>query len=433
MNEIGGHPTGSLYRLKPGASSRRLPWLLGCWLCAISLGVHGTPLVSTDNPTAFFTNVANRLLQSQLNMSLDRIQLYPTNQYTPSVHRLLQVTANLYDAMTNRTFNVPAATNGFPSVFRPVFASFNNGNEIYITGYQEVVDANALLNGPVLDLTLASDRSRLRANSQMVWGIPLVIGARKGLPNFNKFALQTQVQVTRKLQFHRPGTSTTADVNELDQMFVVGITNVFGVEAWNSYATPFPRSVRLVVIPDMTVTLTNRDTGKLLNPTTARLALPVVATNIPAYAWTGYNAAQEKYSFVLPLASGPGVPYTNCVFLSNATYKASADTFVPLTGIFERNSGTNIYVPHWLLTTRTRLRFAVVDTSLTPNRLLDYVNLDSTDPALDLADALMHENAGSYSCDPNSTSWTPGTSNGSMWCTNRGGGDDRQFCAHLRR
>jgi len=64
----------------------------------------------------------------------------------------------------------------------------------------------------------------------------------------------------------------------------------------------------------------------------------------------------------------------------------------------------------------------VVDTSSTTNRLLDYVNLDSTDPALDLADTLMHENAGSYSCDPNSTKWTPGTSNGSMWCTNREGG-----------
>ena len=74
----------------------------------------------------------------------------------------------------------------------------------------------------------------------MVYGIPLVIGAKKGFPNFNEFAMHTQVQVTRKLQFHRPGNSTTVPVNEIDQMFVVGISNVFGVEAWNSYATPYP-------------------------------------------------------------------------------------------------------------------------------------------------------------------------------------------------
>jgi hypothetical protein len=393
-------------------------------------------------PEQFFTNAAIRLLANvgytagvgptNLLFVNNRgvtnlwIQLWPTNFYTPSVHRLLQLAANIYDASTNRTFGVPTATNGFPSAFRPVFASLNNGNQIFISGYQEVTNASAFLNQRVLDLTVPGDRRNLRQNIQMVWGVPLVIGAKKGLPNFNKFSLQTQVQVTRKLQFHRPGTSTTADVNEIDQMFVVGITNAFGVQAWNSYATPFPRSVRLVVIPDMTVTLTNRDTGRLLNPTTAHPVLPVTAMEIgpsqKQMVWTGYNnPAPEKNSFVLPLASGPDVPYTTCVFLSNATYKASADTFVPLTGIFERNSGTNIYVPHWLLTTRTRLRFAVVDSEL--NRLLDYVNLDSTDPALDLADTLMHENAGAYACDPNSTSWKAGaTSIGSMWCTNREGG-----------
>ena len=95
----------------------------------------------------------------------------------------------------------------------------------------------------------------------MVYGIPLVIGAKKGFPNFNEFAMQTQVQVTRKLQFHRPGDSNTAPVNEIDQMFVVGISNVFGVEAWNSYAHTFPRNLRMVVIPTLSVALTNLETG----------------------------------------------------------------------------------------------------------------------------------------------------------------------------
>jgi len=397
--------------------------VLGSWLCLTGLAFQGGPLISTESPIGFFTNVANRLLQSQLNLSLNRIQLYPTNQYTPSVHRLLQLAANIYDASTNRTFNVPAATNGFPSVFRPVFASLDNGNQVFITGYQEVNDASVLLNLPVLDLTLLGDRKKVGREDQMIWGVPLVIGAKKGFPNFNKFAMQTQVQVTRKLQFRRPGTSNTDPVNEIDQMFVVGITNMFGVEAWNSYATIFPRDLRLVVIPDLSVALHNLETGKLLNPASSRYVPPPVVTNIAANTWRAYNPARESFSFVLPLTSATGAPYTNHVVLTNATYNASSDTFVPLTGIFERTPGTsNLYVPHWQLNVRTRLRFSLIDTSVSPNRIVDYVNLDSTESPLDITDALMHDASGIYSCDPQSTTYTPSASIGGMWCTNRAGG-----------
>ena len=416
VNETGRHRTVSLFQLEQAASNRRLLWALGCWLCVTGLAVHGGPLVSTESPIGFFTNVANRLLQSQLNLSLNRIQLYPTNQYTPSVHRLLQVTANVYDSLTNRTItDYPY----LPSVFRPAFT--NDSGTIYITGYAEET-GTAVLNAPMRDLQLPEDRAAL-APTDMVYGVPIIIAAKKGYPNFNKFAMQTQVQVTRKLQFHRPGTSNTHPVNELDQMFVVGITNVFGIEAWNSYATSFPRDLRMVVLPDLTVSLTNLETGNLLNPTSWRYVSPVVVTNIAASTWPAYNPAHESTSFVLPLTSGPGVPYTNMVFLSNSTYRASSDMFVPLTGIFERTPGTsNLYVPHWQLNVRTRLRFTLIDTSVSPNRIVDYVNLDSTESPLDMADALMHDTPGTYSCDPQSTAYTPSATIGSMWCTNRLGG-----------
>jgi len=387
--------------------------MLGCWLSVTCLTVHADPLVTTDSPIGFFTNVAARLLQSQLKLSLNRIQLYPTNQYTPSVHRLLQVTANLYDALTNRTItDYPYV----PSVFRPVF--INDGGAIYISGYAEET-GTTLLNAPVRDLQLAADREALQP-TDMVYGVPLVIGAKKGFPNFNEFMLLTQVNVARKLQFHRPSDSATAPVNEIDQMFVVGITNMIGVEAWNSYGTDFPRDLRMVVQTDLTVALTNLETGNLLNPTTWRYASPPMATNISANTWPAYNPASEGYSFVLPLASGTGVPYTNQVLLASSTYRANSDSFEPITALFERTPGTtNLYVPHWQLSVRTSLRFALVDSSLNPNRIVDFVNLDSTEYSLDIADALMHETPGAYSCDPNSTTYTPGSSNGSMWCTNR--------------
>ena len=51
--------------------------------------------IPTDSPLDFFTNVAARVLQTEMGVDLIHIQVYPTNQYTPAVHRLLQVTANL--------------------------------------------------------------------------------------------------------------------------------------------------------------------------------------------------------------------------------------------------------------------------------------------------------------------------------------------------
>jgi hypothetical protein len=386
-------------------------------------------------PEQFFTNAAIRLLANagytagvgptnllfvdNRGATNLQIQIWPTNFYTPSVHRLLQLAANIYDASTNRTFRVPTATNGFPSVFRPLFALRNNAGNVFITDYKEVEDTS-VLNFPQRDLTLAADRNRLGAANQMAWGIPLVIGAKKGLPNFNKFAMQTQVQVTRKLQFHRENNSSNGRINEIDQMFVVGITNSFSVEAWNSYATTFPRNLQMRVFPVLSAGVTNLDTGKLLNPSSWIYVVPEVRRDIPANTWTGYDPNHETNSFVLPFASGPGTLYTNLAFLSNATYRANSDTFVPLTGEFERTPGrTNLYVPNWRLGLRTRLRFALVDTTVSPERIVDYVNLDSSQDTVDSnglkpSEALtIGETCGDF--------WTPNGSRGSMWCTNRSG------------
>jgi len=57
-------------------------------------------------PIDFFTNAAARLLgdafPSDPNVNISHIQIWPTNYYTPAVHRLLQLAANMYDATTNR-------------------------------------------------------------------------------------------------------------------------------------------------------------------------------------------------------------------------------------------------------------------------------------------------------------------------------------------
>ena len=312
MIKARGHRGERFCRLGPAFLACRLAWIVIVWLAFTGFDLQAGPLVSADSPVGFFTNVANRLLQSQLGLSLNHIQVYPTNQYTPSVHRLLQVAANLYDASTNRTFIVPGATNGFPTVFRPLF--MQSRNQVFISGYAEFTgtpaDLSALVNPTRLphDLSDPTD-TRPIVTGDMIYGIPLVIGARKGYPNFNEFAMYSQIQVARKLQFHRPGTSTTLPVNEIDQMFVAGISNVLGVEAWNSYAAAYPRPLQLTVLPDITVMVTNLETGNLLRYSRFQLQ---VSTNILAPTWAGYDPVHPQYSFQVPLL-------VNLVFLSNMT------------------------------------------------------------------------------------------------------------------
>ena len=393
------YPGTNIHRLESSARARCVLWGLGCWLCCVGLVLQAGPLVNTDSPTGFFTNVANRLLQSQLGLSLNHIQVYPTNQYTPAVQRLLQLTANLYDATTNRSdTDYPY----LPSVFRPVFsnqASPGDG-EVFIVGYEEVTDAS-VLDQPMVDLTDPDSRHTLKSldDQHMVYNIPLVIGAKKGFPNFNEFAMQTLVQVTRKLQFNRQN-GPNGPISQTNQMFLVGISNVFGVEAWNSYVTNFPRPLRSYVWPDISVVMTN-EAGKLLSPM-SRYSPPVTFTDVAAKFWPGYAPSFETISFQLPL-------FTNLLFLTNSTYQYASAQFVPPTGTFEQVSPA-FYVPHWWLSVRARLRFAVVDTSVSPARIVDYVNLADQN-LVSLTDVLMQ---GGQCGDP----YFPDGRFGSFWCTN---------------
>jgi hypothetical protein len=253
----------------------------------------------------------------------------------------------------------------------------------------------------MVDLSDPNSRGTLKARDpqHMVYNIPLVIGAKKGFPNFNEFAMQTLVQVSRKLQFTRQNGPNTP-INQTNQMFLVGISNVLAVEAWNSYVTNFSRSLRLYYMPDISVVMTN-ETGKTLNPY-QRYQPPIRWTEISANAWPGYNRSFESYSFQIPLS-------TNLMFLTNSTYVRASGQFVPAFGTFEKVSPA-FYIPHWWLNVKARLCFAVVDTGVSPSRIVDYVNLaDQT--LVNLTDTLMQggQCGGSY---------TPDGAYGSLWCTN---------------
>jgi hypothetical protein len=376
-------------------------------------------------PVQFFTNAAARMLADAgygTNIvdyvgGLPRIhiQIYPTNYYTPSVHRYLQLAANIYDASTNRTFNVPDATNGFPSVFRPRFFDEVNTpggtNRVWITGYTEVTNIDITLVAtnlsqlsPFHDLNDPGDRRPVRP-TDMVYGVPLVIGAKKGLPNFNEFGLLQDINVGRNLIFHRRGTTLSTN-----QVYTMGISNVFAIEAWNSYGTPYPRNLELVAVADVITTVTNeagicRDANNNFLSMTS--SFPVI-TNILASTWFGYKSPQARQSFVFPLGA------RSYLFLTNSDFSFNQNRFLPTSQI--PTDPQNFFpVPHWKVMLRPRVRFALLD--LAANRIIDYVNISEQQDPVDVAQLMQGtDNGGDSRCDGNFNGGM-----GSFFCTNRAG------------
>ncbi|MGN6641547.1 MAG: hypothetical protein ACTHKU_00950, partial [Verrucomicrobiota bacterium] len=267
-------------------------------------------------PGEFFTNAANRILLrfttrwlredrrgftntfgvnqpfGITNIPVLISYTYPTNSgtatnnihgYTASIHRILQVVANIYDAAGDAgtpdsipLANKTASTRQLyaPHVYRPIFRKDANNN-VFIGGFEEVVDAGVMLprlwglappspSAPYpVDLTDPADRASLDLVGEaargigiepMAYGVPLVVGAKKGYPNFNKFGVQTTVAVTRRLQFKR---LYGQKVNQTNQIHSFEIRNAVGVQAWNSYSNNFPRDLQMIVGGEVFLSVSN--------------------------------------------------------------------------------------------------------------------------------------------------------------------------------
>src|SRR5215469_5541891 len=232
--------------VRQGMQSRGLmALLLICALMVIVKPAAAMPQLNPGCPLNFFTNVSSRLLSSQLKVNLNHIQIYPTNQYTPAVHRLLQVTANILDATT---------TNYYPSVFRPLFWKTNedcNGiwqTNIYVIGYQYVQEPLGSNNPPIfntpLDVTDSGVPFGLSGMTNNIYGVPWIIGAKKGLPNFNGLEDDNCFFVERELQFNRNSAAPVPPgelfpygrIYTTNQMYIMGASNILSIEHWNSYA-----------------------------------------------------------------------------------------------------------------------------------------------------------------------------------------------------
>jgi hypothetical protein len=355
-------------------------------------------MLRTDDPEAFFNNLGARLLRSHMNLDLNRLQVWPANQYTPAVHRLLQVTANLYDATTNR-FNADPPY--LPTVFRPLFT--NDDGSIYICGYTEESN-DACLTNRWLDLSRTEDRETIETRSY-VHGIPFVIGVKKGFPNFNEFTLQGTFQVARKLQITRPSLNAPLSQYETNQMFVLGITNHLGVEAWNSYPSNYARAVDIFANVE-TVVAFRDDMGLLA---TQRVSVPA-ALSFASHTWPGieFRPTPNSNSFQVLIT-------TNFTFLPESVYQHNPPGLTTnLDAPFE--AGLGFPTPQWKLTLTNRLRFFMVDQET--RRLVDFVTLEGLGVVRDLSAEMV--NAG-----------PTGSLFRLLWATHRVGGSTSVFTPTL--
>ena len=387
----------------------------------VNLNWNNQPPLGATNfvpwtPTQFFETAANRLLVAarktnvvvaggraytnfyigdalvRPRMSLTNILLYPYNEYSPELHRLLQLAVNLYDATTNR------ADTGYPylpTVFRPLIGT-DKGN-IFIKGYEEVTNANFLSSTfiNVRNLENPADRAALANEPRaIVYDVPYLIGAKKGLPNFNEFSLRNVAQVTRKLAVRK---RTPLDVRpyQTNQLYLVTVTNQFGVELWNSYATNYPRPLRMRVLGRLTLALED----------SARTNVPLALTNVVFDATIVTNSWPSN-AFALPVLRATLLAQS-AVYRPVPTPNLVASTvntpFIP---------GLGFYTPDWTLRSTNNFICAIVDERT--QRLVDFVTIGNMRSAINVSRELMGQTQ---------LAATGATSEpANVWNTNRVGG-----------
>lgn len=298
---------------------------------------------------AFFTNVAERIFLAQSNefnpstnfviRSITEIPVFPTNRYSSGIHRILQMAANIYDA---------ANTNLYPSVFRPVFGPGPVAGVNYIVGYEN-------------DNRVSTLKNWLDGNTN---GIPLVVGVKKGFPNFNEFTMWSEFLATRKLEITR--LATNLPPNSTNLMYTLGISNRLGIELWNSYQPAYPPSGR----PLTTITISNFTFGLLRNqygPIYTNISSSALASNVPPGAWPGYDnptLASAKMSFIVPTVLTNG-------FLTNSVYSFTSNTFLRV-GLNQFENLSTFPVPDWYLSLSNRMTCLLSE----GNSIVDFVLLN---------------------------------------------------------
>jgi hypothetical protein len=402
-------------------------------------------------PLGFFTNAADRLLRaytanwlgqnfgdftntfgaSTTNaFGIGNIPVYVNGQftYTPAVNRLLQLAANIYDAtVSNRTNGSP----DYPDVFRPTFfvANQNGFNNLYINGYTYVStvagpnDLNYFLQ-PSDVPTVASSNIGLVKTNVNVYGVPWIIGAKKGFPNFNEFSMENNLAITRRLQLTRTTNSFTPVITGTNQMYTIGLNSSIGVELWNSYAASYPGTVLIYINETNWLTITNDEGFPSAKPgiiqpiafSTNNFNAPYGITSWPGAApWHAGNP--NAASFVVATFAGPTLknsvyrsPYASAATLAGFTAPCLIPTnyYSSISSTFETNSPNGFHFPQFGVVLTNRLQLFMLDYTNGVYHVVDYVHFAGPDSAFNVSSNLVWNDTGNGGVWD--TSYPPGSS-----------------------
>lgn len=419
-------------------------------------------------PLNWFTNAVDRLLLTEFtnglpiirsqeiarNVARDRRSFAPygfpvhgltltpdgilTNYtYDSQTHRLLQLAANIHDfanaPQPSQLGNAGTGTNQVrlqsPHVFRPRYYVDDRTPDVLRIGDFELVENVNSLTLPWLtpEQALQVVRNTNRGlpgevtptvNLNVI-GVPWVVGAKKGLPNFNEGFWQTAVQMTRRLVVTKPVANATlptgqrpfAGINSRGfrtlAQYRITLTNSFGTEAWNSYNLDFPVPVRVQVWQ------TNRFALYAENPNGT---LTPVLTPLPQGQMTFRDLAAGSWK------AGAVVGFrTNSIadFIYDPVNRRVFPAAATNSGYVEVGN-----LPALTLAVTNQLVFAVYTTA-NPQRLLDVVSMQSVVYETNLTRFLGGQaGPGGISIAGTTGGQRPGGEMSRFWITNRvmGGG-----------
>jgi hypothetical protein len=318
------------------------------------------------------------------NFSVTNVQVWPKklhgrHEYSANLHQLLQVAANISDVVTTNRPVVRFATDTlqtFPLVFRPRFQRDPNGT-IRIVDYVEVgSDAKIQWSRPMRDLDFARDRSLLSLDDN-VKGFPWIVAAKKGLPNFNEFGVLTSLEITRKLEINKTRANAPVGLWQTNQMMVLSVSNIFGLESWNSYTNSYPRPLQIQALVECSLAITN-ERGQIL--ATNRMVMRPDIINIPANTWSNRQ-------FRLPL-------YTNYTPVASAAYNHMLGRLIPV--VLDNRREVDGFFPdrgfpvgQIGIAMTNHVQCVMYDPEF--NRIVDIVNLDDLGSGFDVTQEVIGE------------------------------------------
>jgi hypothetical protein len=356
-------------------------------------GIHANYLSYTNSQGYRIWNAPNGLglinllgIPNVLGLTSDRvpafgitsIPVYVDGQfvYTPAVNRILQLAANIYDATVNNSVN---GSPDYPDVFRPLFGKDLVG-DVYITGYTNLNydgvpntvsgPRDSQLSTPFTVEQISALRIAVVPSDDNIYGVPWIIGAKKGFPNFNEFSMLALAGVERKLEITRPAIDAPLSGYQTNQMYILSISNSLGVECWNSYATNFvPQSGNLTIVAqdNISMVLTNLESG-------GASMSPIGFFNYSLDNTVNLTTWPSQ-TFDLPLM-------TNVVLLTNSIYVYQSHSFTPANDnavINYLDHGTPP-LPQFGLLITNRLQVFMLD----GNHVIDYVQFAGPDTNINL-------------------------------------------------